>query len=120
MYCQSLNMCSDLYAHFLYELGDSSYYPPDVPKLCTNRLFGMYHSGTADHNKSMTDAKGIVRVVFATVALGMGVNLAALFTTVHLVAWMTISRSVVGQGGQENRHFHSILVPTRRPNVQGS
>ena len=62
MYCQSLNMCSDLYAHYLYELGDSSYYPQlDAPKLCTNILFGMYHSGTADHNKnvivkSMSDA----------------------------------------------------------------
>lgn len=26
MYCQSLNMCANLYAHFLYELGDASYY----------------------------------------------------------------------------------------------
>ena len=33
--------------------------------------------------KSITDAKGIVRVVFATVALGMGVNLAALNRIVH-------------------------------------
>ena len=48
----------------------------------------MYHSGTAGHNKdvivkSISDAKGIVRVVFATVALGMGVNLATLNRIVH-------------------------------------
>lgn len=88
IYCQSLNMCSNLYAHFLYELGDSSYYLPGVDKVASNRLFGMYHSGTADHNKdvimkSMSDVKGIVRVVFATVALGMGVNLAGLNTVIH-------------------------------------
>ena len=28
IYCKSLNMCADLYAHFLYELGSLSYYPP--------------------------------------------------------------------------------------------
>ena len=88
VYCQSLNMCSSLYAHFLYTLGDSSYYPMGAPKLAENRLFGMYHSGTADHNKdviikSMTDPNGVVRVVFATVALGMGVHLAALNTVIH-------------------------------------
>lgn len=48
----------------------------------------MYHSGTADHNKkvimkSMADVSGIVRVVFATNALGMGVNLAGLNTIIH-------------------------------------
>lgn len=42
VYCQSLNMCSSLYAHFLYTLGDNSYYPPGAPKLAENRLFGMY------------------------------------------------------------------------------
>ena len=69
VYCQSLNMCSSLYAHFLYALGDSSYYPPGAPKLAENRLFGMYHSGTADHNKdviikSMTDPNGVVKSCF--------------------------------------------------------
>ncbi len=88
IYCQSLNMCSDLYAHFRYELGDQSYYPPGADKLAANRIFGMYHSGTAHHNKdvimrSMADANGIVRVVFATIALGMGVNLIGLNTVIH-------------------------------------
>ena len=59
-----------------------------APKQAENRLFGMYHSGTADHNKdviikSMTDPKGVVRVVFATVALGMGVHLATLNAVIY-------------------------------------
>ena len=45
-----------------------------------NRLFGMYHANTPEHNKhvilkSLVSPKGVVRVVFATVALGMGVDL---------------------------------------------
>ncbi len=27
VYCRSLDMCADLYAHFLYTLGDMAYYP---------------------------------------------------------------------------------------------
>ena len=27
IYCRSLDMCSNLYAHFLYTLGDKSYHP---------------------------------------------------------------------------------------------
>ena len=80
IYCRSLNMCSDLYAFFLSCLGDESYYPSDAIKISDNRLFGMYHASTPSHNKevilnNMQKADGIVRVVFATVALGMGVNL---------------------------------------------
>ena len=41
IYCQSLNMCSTLYAHFLYELDDLSYYPINGDKIASNRLFGM-------------------------------------------------------------------------------
>lgn len=44
-----------------------------------NRLFGMSHANTSPHNKdmiqkSMLNADGKVRIVFATVALGMDVN----------------------------------------------
>ena len=88
MYCRTLNMCSDLFAHFHYELGASSYYPPGSPELSENRLFGMYHGSTPQHNKevitqSLLDPCGVVRVVFATLALGMGVDLQGVNTIIH-------------------------------------
>lgn len=88
VYCRSLNMCSYLYAHFHYELGATSYYPPGSPQLSENRLFGMFHSSTPQHNKdviaaSLLDPRGVVRVVFATIALGMGVDLQGVNTIVH-------------------------------------
>lgn len=87
-YCRSLNLCADLYCFFLEKLGDDSYYPPGSPKLSENRLFGMYHSNTPAHNKevilnSMQKKDGIVRLVFATVALGMGVNFVGLNHIIH-------------------------------------
>ena len=88
IYYKSLNMCADLYVFFLSCLGDKSYYPPDALKISDNRLFGMYHANTPSHNKevilsSMQRADGTVRIVFATVALGMGVNLVGVNRVIH-------------------------------------
>lgn len=88
VYCRSLNMCSALFAHFHYELGAASYYPPGSPEISENRLFGMYHGSTPQHNKdvivqSLLDPSGVVRVIFATIALGMGVDLQGVDTIVH-------------------------------------
>ena len=80
-----------MYAYFLYMLGDKSYYPPNAEKIALNCLLGMYHSGTNDHikdivMKSLVDPWGKLRVVFAMVALGMGVNLADVN---RVVLWST-------------------------------
>ena len=88
VYCRSLNMCSSLYAHFLYTLKEKSYYPAGAEEVCANRLFGMFHSIISDHNKqvilsSMRKMDGTVRVAFATTALGMGVDFVGLDTTIH-------------------------------------
>ena len=53
-----------------------------------NCLFGMFHSNIPPHNKkvilqSMQKEDGIVCVVFATMALGMGVNFVTLNTVYH-------------------------------------
>ena len=46
VYCQSLDTSADLFAHFLYELGESSYYPPGSPHLSEYRLFPCQHTST--------------------------------------------------------------------------
>ena len=38
IYCKSLNVCADLYAHFLYELGSIKYYPPGTEETASNHL----------------------------------------------------------------------------------
>ena len=87
MYCRSRNLCSDLYIHFLDKSWYCrlSYYPDGADEMSDNRLFGIYHANTPDHNilRSMEQESGVVRVVFATVALGMGVNLAGVNRTIH-------------------------------------
>ncbi len=79
VYWQSLRLCSSLYVHFLYTLGDRSYYPPGAEPVSSNRLFEMYHSRTDEHNKkvvmeSMGKVGGTIRV---------GVNFVGLYATIH-------------------------------------
>ena len=88
VYCRSLNVCADVYAFFLSNIRVDSYYPPGASQLSDNRLYGMYHAHTPTHNKevilkSMQKADGVVRIVCATVALGMGLNFVGLNRVVH-------------------------------------
>ena len=107
VYCQTLDMCSDLYAHFHYELGEASYHPPGSPHLSDHRLFGMFHAHVSQHNKdvilrSLEVPDGVVRVVFATIALGMGINLQGMNTVVHYGAPSSIEDyfQESGRGGR--------------------
>ena len=107
VYCQSFTDCSALYGHFLYELGTSSYYPSGASQLSDNRLFGMFHSQTPQYNKdvilkSLAESDGVVRVVFATIALGMGIDLRGVNTIIHYGAPRSIDDyfQESGRGGR--------------------
>ena len=116
MYCRSLNTCSDLYAFFHYELGEKSYFPDGASKISDNQLFGMFHSCTSQHNKevilkSLTQSDGLVRVVFATVALGMGVDIKDVNLVVHYGAPNSVDDyfQESGRGGRSGDNARSVI-----------
>ena len=81
-------ICVDLFSCFSYDVGKSQYYPPSAPELSENCLFGMFHASTPQHSKdvimgSLQDCHGTVRVVFASVAMGMGIDLHGVDTIIH-------------------------------------
>ena len=112
VYCQSLDMCSSIYADFHFELGDA------CAAHLSDRLFGMFHSNTPQHNKdiilqSFLKPDGIVRVVFATIALGMGVNLQDVNCIVHYGAPRSIEDyfQESGRGGRSgDKSIGSLLI----------
>ena len=117
IYCRSLNVCSDLFAHFCYALGEAnSYYPESAEHISDNRLYGMFHAKTPAHNKevilkSMQDEYGIVRVVFCTVALGMGANFAGLNCIIHYGAPRSIEDyfQECGRAGRSGDPARSVI-----------
>ena len=126
-------MVADLYAHFHYKLGDNSYYPEGAEHISANRLFGMYHATTSTHNKkviqkSMKDAQGVVRIVFATIALGMGVNMIGVNTVWHYGAPSSLDDYMQesgwgGRGGDKTKSVVSLKpvdAPLHRDLTAGS
>ena len=68
-------ICADLFSRFSYEMGK-------------NRLFGMIHASTPQHSKdvimeSLQDCHDTVRIVFACVAMGMGIDLHGVDIIIH-------------------------------------
>lgn len=116
VYCRTLDACADLYAHFLDVLGDASYYPSGVSQISDNRLFGMFHAHTPDHNKdvilrSFMNPGGVVRVVFATVALGMGVNFSDVNNITHYGAPQSLDDyfQESGRAGRSGAQAKSVV-----------
>ena len=116
MYCPSIKMCSHLYAHFHFELGAASYHPLGSTELAQNRLFAMFHSCTSQRSKdvvfqSFLDLDGVVRVVFATNALGMGVDFRGLCNIIHYGAPRSMDDyfQESGRGGRGGEDCKSVI-----------
>lgn len=113
VYCRSLDMCSTLYAHFMYTLGEKSYFPTGANHISDNRLFGMYHSCTDQYNKkviveSFSKPDGVVRVVFATMALGMGIDFKNVYHVVHYGAPRSLD-DYLQESGRVGRDGHQAF-----------
>ena len=88
---------------------------PVHPSLVTTE-FGMFHASTPQHNKdvilySLLVPDGVVRVVFATVALGMGINLQGVNTIIHYGAPRSIEDyfQESGRGGRSGESACSTI-----------
>ena len=100
-------------------MGKSQYYPPSAPELSENRLFGMFHAST-QHSKdvpimgSLQDCHGTVGVVFASLAMGMGIDLHGVDTIIHYGAPSSIEDyfQASGRRGRSGYSAYSIVYWT--------
>ena len=98
VFCRRKEHVKELYELFSQCLGPKAYFPPTGEELIDDqsRLFGMYHRKTHQLVKQTVETEfckddGTVRVVFCTIALGMGINVD---TWVPHEGLMTICRSL--------------------------
>ena len=88
MFCCSIEMACRLYEYYEERLGDCAYYDPQGSLIPSNCLIAMYHSESATSVKntvsgSLLDHNGVIRRVFATQSLGMGVDCPNIREVIH-------------------------------------
>ena len=119
VYCRRIDHCATLTLFTLFhrELGSHGYWPHGSPRRVENRLFAMFHSGSAEATKdfvlqSLLNVDGICRVVFATNSLGLGVNIQGLYTVIHYGPPDSIEeyQQEYGRSGRDGKASDALLM----------
>ena len=110
IYCRSLKDCGEIYTLFDEVKGGSSNCETSIP------VVAMYHSKTPDNIKelvlsSLLEVDGKCRVVIATSALGMGVNIPDVRSIIHYAPPSNVEEYIqeVGRGGRDGKRCDATL-----------
>ena len=87
--CIPLKLCGFAYKLFEHILGKEQYYAPESAQTPTNRMFAQFHAAQTSQVKDeimrqLCSRQSIVRVVFATVAIGMGIDIPDIRQVIHI------------------------------------
>ena len=123
LYCRSISKVAVMYDMLISALDNDAYIGEKTFKNC---LVAMYHRATATRNKKhvsecFPQLNSILRIVVATSAFGMGVNIPDVQYVLHWAAPRTIESfyQEAGRAGRDGRnsksivYFHATDVSTR-------
>ena len=117
IYCKQQKECGRLFRHFKLELGDNAYYPLHCEPSSANMIIGMYHHNTLKKHQErvldrLFDEAGVCRVVFASTALGMGVNIKDIRMFIHYGPPMHMDDFVqeMGRAGRDLQPAKAMLI----------
>ena len=121
----NLETIANCFSYFSSELGNEQYEPTDAPKLARNRLFTQYHAQYPEHERKrivdeLIQGKSKLRIIFATVAFGIGLDISNIRHVLHMVCpipWKNIFKKLVGQGEmgyQQKRTSFSTVMTFQR------
>ena len=114
VYCKTTKECGQLFCFFINELKEDVYINSEQDS--RNMVIGMFHHNTLTKHKdrvtsSLYEPSGVCRVVFATNALGMGVNFKDIRYVVHYGPPRCIEDFVqeIGRAGRDGEKAVSAL-----------
>ena len=117
----SLKLCGFAYKLFEHVLGNEQYFPVGSSQVPSNRLFAQFH---APQTKQMKDEilvqlcsqESIIRVVFATVAMGMGVDISGIRKVIHFGPPCTVKAyfQETGHAGRDGKPASAVLYYNNR------
>ena len=120
IFCRRKEHMKELYELFAEHLGDKSYYRPTgtEPKDDRSRLFAMYHKRTHKLVKETIEKEfckpdGIVRVLFCSIAFGMGVNVRNVYLDIHIGPSADVDDYLqeTGRIGRDSQQMsHAVLL----------
>lgn len=116
-----LKWCGFAYKIFESILGSRQYYPKGSLPTPENRLFAQFHSPQTKEMKDeilrqLCSSESTVRVVFATVALGMGIDIRCIRKVIHVTPPYTIQAyfQETGRAGRDGESATAILYYNNR------
>ena len=112
----SLRWCGFAYRLFEKILGMEQYFPPESQPIPENRLFLQFHAPQTSAMKELIIQQlcstcPTVRVVFATVALGMGVDIPSIQQIIHIGPPRTVREYMqeTGRAGRDGSQSTAML-----------
>ena len=115
VFCRSIASCASLYRLFDFTLKDEGYVPRGVINV-KNALFGMFHSKITDYEQSallesFSKPDGVCRILFSTIAFGMGLNIPNIYRVIHDGPAESVDHYVQesGRGGRDGHLCEVVL-----------
>ena len=116
-----LKWCGFVYRLFESIMGLYQYYPSNSSPVPKNRLFAQFHAPQTTSMKEeilcqLNSDKSNLRVVFATVAFGMGVDIHSVRQIIHIGPPRTIREyfQETGRAGRDGKFSKAILYYSNR------